>query len=70
MLGVLGLPAQLFLTKAYSYADASIITPIGYFEIIMLSFFDYFITKTIPDYYSIAGILVIVSMGTLIAKEN
>ena len=63
---VFGLSGQLFLTKSYSYADASILAPIGYFEILIFTLSDYLITKTIPDFFSFIGILIIIGMGTLI----
>jgi drug/metabolite transporter (DMT)-like permease len=55
--------SQLFLTKAYRYAKASIIAPFGYLSVIWSYGFDVIVWKQMPDVWSAIGSAIIIGSG-------
>lgn len=57
--------AMWFYTKAYSYAKASVISPIGYFSVVNAGLFGWFIWDHVPDTIALIGIAVVISAGLI-----
>ena len=55
--------SQLFLTKAYRYAKASMIAPFGYLSVIWSYGFDVIIWRHVPDVWSAIGSAIIIGAG-------
>ncbi len=68
--GVLATLSQFCLTKAYSLAPASQISPIQYLSIIFAGIFGWVLWAEIPDVWSYAGAAFIVGAALLTLKAN
>jgi len=55
--------SQIFVTKAYRYAKASIIAPFSYLAVIWSYLFDILIWKYVPDIWSAIGSAIVISAG-------
>jgi len=66
VVGVLGTAAQLLLTAAYRYAEASIITPLDYSSMIVAALFGYFLFDEIPGLSLWLGAPLVIASGLLI----
>jgi drug/metabolite transporter (DMT)-like permease len=66
VVGVLGTAAQLLLTAAYHYAEASIITPLDYSSMIVAALFGYFLFDEIPGPSLWLGAPLVIASGLLI----
>lgn len=65
-LGVFAWIGHEFLTRAYRYADASVLTPYTYSFMIYLTLWSIALFNHYPDKWTITGALIIVSSGLLI----
>lgn len=65
--GVTGTIGQYFMTKAYMLAPPSVVSPIDYMRIIFSIPLGIMLGDSLPDLYSIFGILLIIASGILIA---
>jgi len=65
LLGVVGLLAQITLTKAYQLAPANLVSLYSYSQIIFASVFGLLFFKEIPDIFSIIGASFIIISGYL-----
>ena len=65
LIGVIGLLAQITLTKAYQLAPASLVSLYGYSQIVFASLFGLMFFKEIPDILSISGASFIIISGYL-----
>jgi len=65
LLGIVGLIAQITLTKAYQHAPASLVSLYNYSQIIFVSAFALLFFKEIPDTFSIIGAIFIIISGYL-----
>lgn len=68
--GVLATLSQFCLTKAYSLAPASQISPIQYLSIVFAGIFGWILWSEIPDIWSYAGAAFIVGAALLTLKIN
>jgi len=57
--------AMWFYTKAYSYAKASVVSPIGYFSVVNAGIFGWLIWDHLPDTIALIGIGVVICAGLL-----
>jgi drug/metabolite transporter (DMT)-like permease len=69
-LGASGAVAQLFIIRAYSLAEASAIAPYGYLDIVFASFWSIVVFATWPDFYTVAGALVIAAAGLYVWRQE
>ena len=67
-LGLFSTFAQIYMTKAYSYAKAGIIGTISYSNIVFSIMLGLFLGDTIPDIWIFLGIILIVISGLLVSK--
>ncbi len=70
LIGVLGGTAQYAMTQAFRMAPVSQIAPFDYVSLIWAVGFGYFIFHEIPDFYMIAGAVLIIGSGLLILKSE
>lgn len=59
-------------TKAYMYAQASVVSPFSYFGVVFAGFFGWMFWGHVPDLISLAGIALVVCGGviTVMIREN
>ncbi|MDC1397543.1 DMT family transporter [Octadecabacter sp.] len=66
-LGVMMAAAQTCFINAMARADASYVTPFGYLTLIFAAAYDWAIFKSVPDWVSVLGAVIIVSGAALLA---
>lgn len=69
-LGALAAVGHYLLIKAFEYAQASVLAPIGYSEIIMTTLLGYIIFDDFPDGLTWVGIAIIISSGIYISVRE
>ena len=62
-LGLIGAGANLLLIRAFQYAEASLLAPFLYTEIVMQVLLGYWLFGDIPNRWAIAGITLIIGVG-------
>ncbi|HCX87820.1 MAG TPA: hypothetical protein DG761_07330 [Gammaproteobacteria bacterium] len=62
-LGVIGASGHLLLIRAFEYAEASLLAPFLYTEIIMQALLGYWLFGDIPNRWAVAGIALIIGVG-------
>jgi drug/metabolite transporter (DMT)-like permease len=62
-LGVIGAIGHLLLIRAFEYAEASLLAPFLYTEIIMQVLLGYWLFGDIPNAWAFAGIALIIGVG-------
>jgi len=62
-LGVIGAIGHLLLIRAFEYAEASLLAPFLYSEIIMQVVLGYWIFGDLPNDWAVGGIVVIIGVG-------
>ena len=62
--------AMWLYTKAYSYAKASVISPIGYFSVVNAGILGWLIWDHLPDNIAFAGIAVVVCAGLITVWQS
>jgi drug/metabolite transporter (DMT)-like permease len=66
-LGIVGGTAHYFVARAMTYAEASIIAPFGYWQLMGSVVVGYFISGYLPDMFTWVGAGIIVCAGSYIA---
>ncbi len=69
LMAVLSTGSQWFLTRAYSLSKASIIGVVGYSSIPFAVGFGIMLGDSLPDMYTILGIVLIILGGILVSKK-
>ena len=70
-IGIFGWAGHELLTRAHSYAPASVLTPFGYSFIVYLTIWSMLIFDHVPDRWTIAGaVIVIISSLIIWARER
>jgi drug/metabolite transporter (DMT)-like permease len=62
--------AQLWMAKAFALAPANLLTPFTYFQILSAVVFGFLVFHDIPDYWTLAGIALIVGAGLYVFGRN
>ena len=62
-LGLIGAGANLLLIRAFQYAEASLLAPFLYTEIVMQVLLGYWLFGDIPNRWAVAGITLIIGVG-------
>ena len=71
MIGVCAFALQICLTKSYTYADASIIAPITYLNMLWALLLDFFVWGFIPGHMvGIGAAIIIISNFVIIMRES
>lgn len=65
-LGIFGWIGHELLTRAHTFAAASVLSPFGYTFILYLTAWSYFIFNHVPDVWTIVGALIIIGAGLII----
>lgn len=68
-LGMYGGLGHFLFTKAYRYADASILAPMTYFQLLWAALLGWIIFRQVPDALSVIGMAVIAGSGLAIALK-
>jgi drug/metabolite transporter (DMT)-like permease len=66
-MGLLAALGHYMIIKSFEYAEASVLAPYGYSEIIMASLIGYFVFGNFLDLYSWIGISIIIVSGIYIS---
>ena len=69
-IGLFGSIAQLSLTRAYSLAPASQVSPLGYFALVFAGIIGFVFWSEIPDIWMLLGTVLIVVAGLLVTREE
>ena len=69
-LGVFGGIGHYFLTKAYEYGPAAVISPFNYLQLVGATITGYFIFGDFPDRWTMLGAGIIVACGLYIAHRE
>ncbi|WP_375231787.1 DMT family transporter [Arcobacter sp. CECT 9188] len=69
LLGLFSTYAQIYMTKAYSFAKAGIVGTISYSNIVFSIILGLFIGDSFPSFIIILGIILIVISGILVSKK-
>jgi drug/metabolite transporter (DMT)-like permease len=62
-IGLLGTAAQLFLVRAFSLAEASVVAPFSYAGIVCAALWGLLLFGAVPDLWTLCGALVIAAAG-------
>jgi len=66
LLGSLGMLGHSLLTIAHRFAEASVLAPTVYSQILYITFFSWLFFNSVPDASTVFGIVIIVSSGVFI----
>jgi drug/metabolite transporter (DMT)-like permease len=69
-LGVIGAIGHLLLIRAFEYAEASLLAPFLYTEIIMQVLLGYWLFGDIPNSWAFAGIALIIGVGVYLSLNS
>ena len=58
------------MIKAYSQADATTLAPFMYVQLLVATFYGWFIYDNLPDGFTLLGMLVILSSGLYVLNEG
>lgn len=70
LLGASGAFAQLFVIRAYSLAEASVIAPFGYLDMVFASLWGIALFAEYPDGFTMLGALVIAAAGLYVWRQE
>ena len=70
LMGIIACLGHILLIYSLRYADASILAPFGYFEIITNIILGYYFFKDFPDFYTFTGLLIIIFSGIYIFRRE
>jgi len=70
LVGLIAAIGHLILTKAFQYADASVLAPFQYVELIVAAILGWLIFDDIPTLTTIIGTLILVASGMYIFKRE
>ena len=66
MLGSFGMLGHTLLTRAHEFAEASVLAPTVYSQIIFITLFSWFVFGSVPNFATISGAAVVVASGVFI----
>ena len=69
-IGVASTAGQWIVVLAFRYADASVLAPFSYTQLVWVSILGFFVFGEIPDLWTIAGAAVIVASGLYTAHRE
>jgi drug/metabolite transporter (DMT)-like permease len=70
LIGVASTAGQWIVVLAFRYADASVLAPFSYTQLLWVSIFGFFIFGEVPDAWTIVGAAFIVASGLYIAHRE
>lgn len=69
-MGVLGTTGQFLMLRSYDFAEASLLAPFAYTEIIMATLLGWLVFGDFPDAYTILGVGVLIASALYIALHS
>ena len=66
IIGLIGTAGHLFLIKALTLGEASLIAPFGYTSLIFATIWGVLLFDNFPDFWTISGAIVIVGAGVYV----
>ena len=66
VLGSFGMLGHTLLTRAHEFAEASVLAPTVYSQIIFITLFSWFVFGSVPNFATISGAAVVVASGVFI----
>jgi len=70
LMGVFGLVGHLLLIRAYDYANASLLVPMHYTQLVWVILLGYLVFDDFPDGWSLAGMTIIVISGLYLVNRQ
>ena len=70
LMGVFGLVGHLLLIRAYDYANASLLVPMHYTQLVWVILLGYLVFDDFPDGWSLAGMAIIVVSGLYLVNRQ
>jgi len=70
VMGVFGLVGHLLLIRAYDFANASLLVPMHYSQLIWVILLDYLVFDDFPDDWSLVGMTIIVISGLYLVNRQ
>jgi drug/metabolite transporter (DMT)-like permease len=71
IIGLIGTAGHLFLIKALTLGEASLVAPFGYTSLIFATMWGVILFNNYPDFWTISGAIVIVGAGVYVwARER
>ena len=66
-LGAIAIAGHYLITKAYDYAEASLLSPLGYSEMITAVFVGWYFFNDFPDLWTFVGVTILIATAIYIA---
>jgi drug/metabolite transporter (DMT)-like permease len=70
MLGAIAITGHYLITKAYDFAEASLLSPFNYTEMITSVYFGWLFFNDFPDRYTFIGVAILIVCAIYISKES
>jgi drug/metabolite transporter (DMT)-like permease len=70
VVGLASTVGQWIVVLAYRYADASVLAPFSYAQLLCVSILGFFIFGEVPDIWTITGAIIIVASGLYTAHRE
>jgi len=70
LMGLLGLVGHLLLIRAYDYANASLLVPMHYTQLVWVLLLGYVVFGDFPDGWSLTGMAIIVASGLYLVRRQ
>ena len=70
LVGVASTTGQWIVVLAFRYADASVLAPFSYVQLLWVSIFGFLIFREVPDAWTIVGAVFVVSSGLYTAHRE
>jgi drug/metabolite transporter (DMT)-like permease len=67
LLALIACLGHYLIVKAYDYAEASLLAPLAYTEMIMATFAGWYFFGDFPDYWTFVGVSVLISSAIYIS---
>lgn len=69
-MGLFGTTGQFLMLRSYDFAEASLLAPFAYTEIIMATLLGWLVFRDFPDAYTALGVVVLIASALYIASET
>ena len=67
LLGLVGIVGHYWIVRSYDYAEASLLAPLGYTEIIMAVFVGWYFFGDFPDQWTLTGVGILIACAIYIS---
>lgn len=70
MLGAIAIAGHYLITKAYDFAEASLLSPFNYTEMITSVYFGWLFFNDFPDQYTFIGVAILIACAIYISNQE